>query len=110
MDQPAGRRPIVRVEPQGIEIEVRPGETLIEAAWREGYDWPTVCYGQAQCTACHVRMLDGWEHVNPVQPEEEVTRRRLTRTPNLDEIRLACRLEVSGPVRVEKPNIKRASG
>lgn len=44
----------VRVEPAGVTIRVRPGETLMNAAERQGYHWPTVCHGQALCTACSI--------------------------------------------------------
>jgi ferredoxin, 2Fe-2S len=43
---------VVRVEPSGVSIEVRPGESLMAAAERQGYRWPTVCHGQAACTVC----------------------------------------------------------
>ena len=57
--------PTVRVEPDGHVIPVGEGESLIEAAWRQGYDWPTTCYGQARCTACHVEVVSGGEHAAP---------------------------------------------
>ena len=49
-----GAGPVVRVEPIGVTFRLAEGETLIQAAWRQGYDWPTVCGGRAECTACHV--------------------------------------------------------
>ena len=42
---------VVRVEPAGVDIPVDDGETLMAAAVRAGYRWPTVCGGQAQCGA-----------------------------------------------------------
>jgi 2Fe-2S ferredoxin len=42
----------VRVEPAGVDIPVDDGETLMAAAVRAGYRWPTVCGGQAQCGVC----------------------------------------------------------
>src|SRR3954468_4662086 len=85
------RRTVVRVQPLDIDIEVEPGETLIEAAWREGYDWPTVCYGQAECTACHVVVVDGAENVSDVAPDEGKTLELLRSSglQNLDARRLA---------------------
>ena len=64
------RGPIVHVEPIGVDLELAPGETIIEAAWRYGYHWPTVCYGQAECTVCHVEVQSGAEHLTPVDDEE----------------------------------------
>ncbi len=111
--EPAGRasetRPTVRVEPLGVEIEVHPGESLIEAAWREGFYWPTICYGQAQCTACHVVVTSGADHLSDVGQEEadaiQLLRRGRARR-NIDNVRLACRLEVQGPAVVEKRGVR----
>ncbi|WP_083420007.1 2Fe-2S iron-sulfur cluster-binding protein [Pseudofrankia sp. BMG5.36] len=105
-----GAVPVVRVEPLGVTIEVSPGETLIEAAWREGFDWPTVCYGQAQCAVCHVRVLDGVENLAPPESEEGDAIRTLlgARAGRLGEIRLACRLEVTGGAVVEKRGVRRS--
>jgi 2Fe-2S ferredoxin len=105
-------RAVVRVRPLDVDIEVRPGETLIEAAWREGYSWPTVCYGQAECTACNVVVLEGEEHVSEVAPEE-ATALELLRSSGLRDLgarRLACRLEVHGPVVVEKRGVRPPEG
>lgn len=44
--------PRVRVEPSGIELAAEPGETVMAAALRAGYRWPTVCGGQAECGVC----------------------------------------------------------
>ncbi len=46
----------VRVEPSGIVIAVRNGEPLMRAAERLGYHWPTICHGQAECTACWIEV------------------------------------------------------
>ena len=101
--------PIIRVDPLGVELDVRPGETLIEAAWRSGYYWPTVCYGQAECAACHVTVLEGEQHL--VAPsEEELTAIRTLLTGPLgrspERRRLACRLQVVGPAVVEKKGVR----
>jgi ferredoxin, 2Fe-2S len=96
----------VRVEPAGIDIEVRPGETLFDAAWREGYEWPTVCMGQMLCTACHVIVCRGAENTLPiVQKDEHSAIRRVSRrlyAGQIDGVRLACQLEVRGPVTVRQ--------
>jgi 2Fe-2S ferredoxin len=102
----SGEQP-VRVEPLGVELVVLPGETLIEAAWRAGYQWPTVCYGQARCMACQVVVLDGLENVIPPGEEELAAMRTLLGGRGLRNRRLACRLEVTGPVVVEKPGVRK---
>jgi 2Fe-2S ferredoxin len=105
----APTRPVVHVEPAGADIEVESGETIIEAAWRLGYHWPTVCYGQATCTSCHVEVLSGEEHLSAIGEEERdaldhrmsgSARRDATRT------RLACRARVTGDVTVHKLGVR----
>jgi ferredoxin, 2Fe-2S len=87
----------VRVLPAGIEFEVRPGESVAAAAWRQGYTWPTKCWGQVECMVCFVRMVDG--ELSMVPPgEEEVHQMRtlLPRRLRSPLTRLGCRLEVTG--------------
>jgi 2Fe-2S ferredoxin len=45
---------VVIVEPSGVAIQVEDGESLMAAAERAGYRWPTICHGKAQCTVCFV--------------------------------------------------------
>jgi 2Fe-2S ferredoxin len=100
---------LVRVEPLGVDIEVQAGETLIDAAWREGYWWPTVCFGQAECTACHVVVRSGDANLSEIGTEEARALQLLrTSASNLADVRLACRLEVCGPVTVEKRGVRKA--
>lgn len=99
----------MRVEPAGIEIEVRPGETLIEAAWRAGYHWPTLCYGMGRCTACQCEVLDGL-HLLSERTEAERTllsdAKCRVRRINPRKARLACQMTVTGDVIVRKPGVK----
>ena len=44
--------PTVIVEPKGTVLDVYDGETIMRAAERQGYVWPTVCGGEASCKAC----------------------------------------------------------
>lgn len=98
--------PVVRVEPLGVDIEIQPGETLIEAAWRQGFDWPTVCYAQAECTLCHVRVLEGFDNLAPMEEQESrAVDELLGRARHRDTIRLACRLEFRGNAVVRKNGV-----
>jgi 2Fe-2S ferredoxin len=106
------RGPVVHVEPIGIDLELLRGETIIEAAWRYGYHWPTVCYGQAQCTACHVEVQSGAEHLTPVGDEErEALEQRLPGAGRRDltRVRLACRAQATGDVTVHKLGVRPSS-
>lgn len=62
---------VVHVEPLGVDIEVLEGETLMHAAERQGYRWPTLCHGQAQCTVCAITVDDGPDAFLPPGPLEE---------------------------------------
>jgi 2Fe-2S ferredoxin len=107
----SARPPVVQVEPLSIDLEVEAGESLIEAAWRAGFYWPTVCYGQAQCLACRVLVLDGAENlVEPGREEVEAMRQFSSNQSRvqLENYRLACQLEVLGPAVVEKRGVRRA--
>jgi 2Fe-2S ferredoxin len=111
-DEPGLRRqrPVVLVDPVGAELEIEPGETIIEAAWRLGYKWPTVCFGQAICTACHFEVLSGGEHLTPVGDEErDVIEHHLSvpRGRDRTRLRLACRAQATGDVTVRKKGVRR---
>jgi ferredoxin, 2Fe-2S len=87
----------VRVLPAGIEFEVRPGEPVAAAAWRQGYLWPTKCWGQAECMVCYVRMVEGELSMVPPGAEElHQMRTLLPRRLRSPLTRLGCRLEVTG--------------
>jgi 2Fe-2S ferredoxin len=89
--------PIVRIEPVGIEFEVPPGQTVAEAAWRQGYTWPTRCWGQAECMVCVTRILSGASQAEPANKEEmEQMADRLAPRLRHASARLACRLRVRG--------------
>ncbi|MGW1029472.1 2Fe-2S iron-sulfur cluster-binding protein [Streptomyces sp. NPDC002577] len=99
----------VRVEPTGVEFDVRTGESVAEAAWRLGYTWPTNCWGQAECMVCFVMVVDGELQTEP--PEENELRQLRTRLPvrlRSPLTRLACRLKINGAgVVLEKKGVQR---
>lgn len=100
--------PIVRIEPSGLEIEVSDDESVAEAAWRQGYHWPTQCWGQAECMVCFVKVLSGEDGIDPPEDEElhqlETVLPRRLRGP---QTRLACRLRVrDAGVVLEKKGVR----
>lgn len=99
-----------RIEPAGIELEVRAGETIFDAACREGYDWPTICGGQGTCTHCHIRVIQGVESISEVETEYErrAIKRLAQRLYGNDPagVRLACQVELRGDVTVEQPTFR----
>jgi len=87
----------VRVEPLGADIELEAGEALLDAAWRLGYDWPTTCWGQADCMLCRVEVIAGAELVEPAGDDERrALARKLPRSERGPGTRLACQLYVTG--------------
>jgi ferredoxin, 2Fe-2S len=98
-------RAVVRVEPGDHSITVDAEESLLAAALRQGYRWPTLCNGVGQCTICFVKMIAGTEHVTPAQPQE---RERLEDCGRTDpDIRLACQMRVHGPITVFKRGLRK---
>lgn len=100
--------PTVTVLPAGIQIEVRPGESLAQAAWRQDVQWPTTCWGEMQCTICAAVVVAGEQAVEPASAEEQAAiRERMPRFRQQPGTRLACRLQVNGDgVVVEQPGVR----
>src|SRR5205807_3093385 len=60
-DRAGHRRPVsprVRFEPLGEEIDCAAGETVLDAAFRQGYNLAHGCR-EGQCSACKCYVLDG---------------------------------------------------
>ncbi len=95
-----------------MDIDVRAGETLIQAAWRAGYHWPTLCYAMGTCTACQCEVLDGL-HLLSERTAAEVALlddlNRRVRRSNPRRVRLACQVTVAGDVTVRKHGVRRCS-
>lgn len=84
----------MKITIDGIEIEVDLGETILEAARRNGIEIPTLCYseafgGQGVCRMCMVEVQEGTRKrlvascTYPITREIEVK----TETPELQQIR-----------------------
>lgn len=107
--EPAAPVATARIDPAGIDIEIRPGETLIQAAWRAGYYWPTLCFAMGTCTACQCEIVEG-QHLLSPRTESETSLlndlNKRVRRGNPRRVRLACQVTVSGDIRVRKPGVK----
>ena len=71
-EEHAAHPPVVHVtvEPLGAVLDVRPGETLIQAAWRHGYRWPTICGGGAACGLCYIELSEDDDSFIPPDADE----------------------------------------
>lgn len=89
---------VVRVLPAGVDLEVEAHETVAEAAWRQGFVWPTQCWGQVDCMACFTTIIDGEQDAHPAD-EVELDAKRLKMPGPMaadGRVRLACQLRCKG--------------
>ena len=99
----------VHVEPVGVTFELREGESLMAAAQRAGYWWPTLCHGNAQCARCVVRVIDGAGLAPPAAAEMAALREiRWHGGPEDPAERLACQLRTvnHGTAEVHKRGVR----
>jgi chlorosome envelope protein X len=96
---------IVRVEPLGIDVVTADGETLMAAAERLGYRWPTLCEGRGECGVCYVLVEEGSEALAPVSAAERAVLDNGIRVYD-SRLRLACRLRVPERARVLKKGVR----
>lgn len=97
--------PTVRVLPLEVDVEVAEGESLMAAARRQGYHWPTVCGGNCECGTCWVLVEAGAEHCSPVGRAEQETLARGIKA-NEPRARLGCQLKVEGRVLVYRRGVR----
>jgi len=95
----------VRVRPGNFDLDVRTGQTLIEAAWGAGYYWPTICHGLGSCLQCFVVIETGAENLVPAEDWENVQLAGIAEFVEGD-LRLACQLRVTGDVVVTRPGVR----
>jgi 2Fe-2S ferredoxin len=100
----------VSVEPLGAVIDSLPGETIIEAARRSGYSWPSICGGEGSCRTCFVTVLEGFDALSAVDSLEQRGLDDLYRSPrNTGVLRLACQARPLGPVRVKRRGVRKST-
>jgi 2Fe-2S ferredoxin len=98
--------PRVLVQPHGFAFEAQPGETVMAAARRNGYYWPTTCGGHAECTTCACLVISAAEALAPMGRAErfalqDARGRAVLNTPT----RLACQALVIADCEVRKPGV-----
>lgn len=100
----------VKVLPLGVEIIVLSGESLMAAAQRQGYFWPTRCRGQALCTACLFEVTSDQESFSSVEPLEQSALSSLSsfQAKRDGQLRLACQARPTRSVTVFKRGVRLA--
>ena len=63
--------PKVRFEPDGIEIEVPVGTSILEASQKAGAQVGSACGGVCACSTCHVYVKQGLADLSPAEDREE---------------------------------------
>lgn len=73
----------------GRVIMATPGATLLEMSLANGVPHAAICGGRGRCSTCRVRVVAGYETLDP---PDEMERRVLARVGAGDHIRLACQM------------------
>ena len=61
----------IRFEPDGNEVEVPAGTTILEAARQCGAQVGSACGGVCACSTCHVYVKEGLQALTPASEREE---------------------------------------
>jgi adenylate cyclase len=75
--------------PEGIEVAVPRGLTVLEASRFAGIPHTSVCGGRGRCSTCRIRVVSGWDSLPPAKAAEVRVLQRVGAPPN---VRLACQL------------------
>jgi ferredoxin len=63
--------PKVRFEPDGIEVDVPIGTSILDASRAAGAQVGSACGGVCACSTCHVYVKHGLEALKPASDREE---------------------------------------
>jgi 2Fe-2S ferredoxin len=99
----------ITVVPSGLAFDARPQETIIQAAWRNGYFWPTICKGHGTCKTCVFTVEGGGENLSSIEAWERESLDVIGPTLPRAGVgsRLACQARVSGDIRVRKIGVRK---
>ena len=69
--------PKIRFEPDGIEVEVPVGTSILDAARKSGAPEGSACGGVCACSTCHVYVKEGFDDLSePTERESKMTEER----------------------------------
>ncbi len=84
--------PHATICPQGAVIEADTGESILDAALRQGIEIEHACEKSCACTTCHVVVREGF---GSLQPSDELEDDQLDKAWGLEpDSRLSCQAEV----------------
>jgi len=85
--------PKVRFEPEGIDIEVPAGTSILQASQKAGAQVGSACGGVCACSTCHVYVKQGLDDLSePSDREEDILDKAFDVRPNS---RLGCQSKLS---------------
>jgi 2Fe-2S ferredoxin len=84
--------PSVKIIELDREIEILPGQTILQGAMANGIAFGFVCGGNAACGTCLVKIVEGLESLGKRNPKEDFLAKAMMLEP---EYRLGCQTEVS---------------
>lgn len=98
----------VHVLPSGVEFRASEGQTVLEAADEQGVIWPTVCHGNAECTRCFFEIVEGGDHLSPMDAREEQALESIRWRGSARPLeRLGCCAQVKGDVVVRRRSVRK---
>lgn len=103
----------IRILPLGAEVEANRDETVMGAAQRAGYYWPTTCGGEGRCTTCACEVMEGAASLQGMgRAEQKALVYERGESVLRTATRLACQARVvgDGPVVVRKPGVRPPDG
>ena len=99
------------VQPNGLEYDASPGETVMGAARGLGFYWPTTCGGEGICTTCLSEVVSGGELLAEMGRSERKTLvAERGETILIRPVRLACQATVlrEGTIVIKKAGVRPA--
>jgi 2Fe-2S ferredoxin len=88
----------VKFVPQNIELEIKPGQTVMGLAHENGIVIRSTCNGMPSCAECRVRVIDGDWNINPPSRKELSL---IGTGYYIDQRRLSCQILCFGDITVD---------
>src|SRR5262245_31024548 len=90
---------VIRFLPDGVDVDAKPGKSLLDVALKAGIPHTHACGGNARCTTCRVLVVDGGGSLaEPTWKETRVARKLGLGTS----YRLACQTKIGGDAVVRR--------
>ncbi len=88
----------VKFQPQNLEFEIKPGQTVMSVGHENGIVIRSACNGMPSCAECRIRVVDGEWNINPPSRKELSL---IGTGYYIDQRRLSCQVLCFGDVTVD---------